>query len=174
MRFKVFICCLLAFTVLASTSCNKNDDDSVDRFVGEYKISITPNFMLTYSGYGTYNLTTDYPIETDCSITNNDNNVTVKIKGINGVLNDIVISGRCDGLGMRLNDSDYDGFIRFNDNDYVRCDINLRNPNVSSPYNGTMSWESSVSGSCRVDIFGMGEEVLCDVSGKITFVANEK
>ena len=164
----------MAFTILTISGCKKNDDADVDKYVGTYKVKITPNFNLTYPGYGSYSLTSESAIETDCVITNFNENVTVKIEGVNGFINDIVITGYCNGLGMNLDDCTYDGHIRFDDNNYVECDITLDNPRVSSPYNGTMSWESSVTGTCNVDIFGLGQNTQCDVSGNISFVADKK
>ena len=174
MKSKVMFYCLLAFTVVTLSGCKKNNEDFVEKYVGSYKISIKPNFNLTYSGYGPYNLTSDSNIETNCTITNNDNNVVVKIEGVNGIIDDITITGYCDGFSMRLDDSSYDGYIRFSANDNVDCDIILDNPSVSTPYNGRLSWDSSVSGTCKADIFGLGSDTQCDVIGKISFVADKK
>lgn len=174
MKSKVIFCCLLALSVFTLNGCKKNDEGFVEKYVGTYDIKITPNFNLTYSGYGSYALTTDSAIETKCVITNDDNNVTVKIDGVNGVIDDIVITGYCDGFNMRLNDCVYDGYIKFSADNNIDCDISLKNPGVSTPYNGTMSWDSSVSGTCNADIFGLGEIIQSNVSGKISFVANKR
>lgn len=174
MKLKVVFYCLLALSILTLNGCKKNNDDFVDKYVGEYDVKITPVFNLVYPGYNSYTLTTDSAIETNCAITNNDNNVTVKIAGVNGVIDDIVITGFCDGYSMRLYDCSYDGYIRFSLDNNVDCDLTLKNVSVSSPYNGTMSWDMSVSGICNADVFGLGQSMQCDVTGKISFVANEK
>lgn len=171
---KRIICGLLAISLLILSGCNNNDDDYVDKYVGNYKVKITPDFNLTYPGYGSYNMSSDYEIETDCVIANNGKDVTVRMDGVNGVISDIEITGYCDGLGMHLDDCAYEGFIRFDANNYVKCDLTLNNPNVSSPYNGTLSWEASVSGTCDVDVFGFGQNTQCNTTGKISFAASKK
>lgn len=175
MKFKMMLYCLVTLSVFTLTlcGCKKNNDDFVEKYVGTYDIKITPNFNLTYSGYGSYPLTPESAIETSCVITNNDNDMTIKITGVNGIIDDMVITGYCDGFSMRLDDSNYDGDIRFSANNNVDCNITLNNPNVSTPYNGTMSWDSSVSGICKADVFGLGESTQSDVTGKISFVATK-
>lgn len=174
MKSKVMFYCLLALSILTLNGCKKNNDDFVDKYVGSYTVKIKPNFNLNYPGYGSYNLSSDIDIETNCVITNKDNNVTIKIEGVNGVIGDITIKAYTDGFSLRLYDSSYDGYIKFSENNNVDCDITLKSTSVSVPYNGTMSWDSSISGTCNADIFGLGLNTQCETSGKISFVANKK
>lgn len=175
MKFKAFFYSLLALSLFALYSCNGNDDDLVDEYTGSYNIVITPNFNLTYPGFGSYNLTANSSIKTTGVITDDDNNnITIKIEGVNGYIDDITITAFCDTFSMRLNDSSYDGYIRFDANNNIYCDLILKGTSVSTPYNGTMSWDIPVSGTCEADIFGLGQSTQCDVSGKISFVATKK
>lgn len=174
MKSKVIIYCLVVLSIMTLSGCKKNNDDFVDKYVGSYTVKISPNFNLTYPGQGSYYLNSDVDIETNCVITNNDNNVTISIEGVNGIIDDITMTGYCDGFSLRLNDSRYNGTIKFSETMDVECEINLKGTSISVPYNGIMSWESSISGSCDADISGLGQTTQCSTTGRITFVATEK
>ena len=114
-------------------------------------------------------------VETNLSVTkkDDDGNVVVTVENVNGLINELVFDAYCDGLGMKMENNHYEGVINTVQYGIVECDINLKNPTVSIYNSGVLSWESTVSGTCEINISGLDNEI-CNVSGNIRFEATEK
>ena len=95
MKSKHLIYCLLAFCFFALSSCGPDNDDYADKVDGRYKVKITPNLNLKYDGNDMPSITSE--IETTGTITKEDEqgNVTIRIEGVNGMINDIEMDAYC-------------------------------------------------------------------------------
>lgn len=170
---KKVIYCLMALLLVVSSSCEKEKTDYVQKVVGNYDVKITPNLNVNY-GSSSVSMSAEV-VETTLSVTkkDDDGNVVVKVEGINGMINDLVFDAYCDGLGMKMENNSYDGVLSTTQYGIVDCDFNLKNPTVSIYNSGVLSWESTVSGTCDINISGLDSEI-CNVSGKIRFEATKK
>ncbi len=169
MKTKTFLLCLLAFTIMALSSCGPNNEEYADKVVGNYNIEITPYLTIKYEGQA-LPLTIE-KINTSCSIekTNDEGYVKMKINGINGVISDIEMSGYCSGLGLKLDDCSYDGFIATEDHGRMECNMNLKNSTASISNAKVLNWSSTVSGKCQINYVGL--DITCDVSGTMSYYA---
>ncbi|MBR4156989.1 MAG: hypothetical protein IKU01_09905 [Bacteroidales bacterium] len=171
MKTKTLLFSLLAFIVFTLSSCGPNNEEYADKVVGNYNITITPYLTVKYEGQA-LPVTID-EIKTTCSITkanaDDDGSVIMKINGINGVINDIVMNGYCSGLGLKLEDSKYDGFITTENNDRIECDIILKNTTASISNAKVLNWNSTVTGKCEINYIGL--DITCDVTGTINYYA---
>lgn len=163
----------MALCLVTLSSCEKEKTDYTEKVVGEYNIKITPNFNVKY-GSSTMPISAE-TIETTCTITEKDDegNVIVQINGVNGLINEMIFEAYCDGLGMKLDNNHYDGIIYTSEYGMINCDIELKNPTVSIYNSRILSWESTVSGTCEINISGLDDE-RCDVTGNIHFEATGK
>ena len=173
MKSKKVICCLLTICLVTLFSCGIEGTDYTDRVVGSYDIKVTPNFIIKNG-----NTSLSIPVETattTASVTAKDDNgnVTMQIDGINGVINEMFFEGYCDGLGMKFQNAHYDGLFYSPEYGMIYCDINLKNPTISISNSRVLSWESTVTGTCEVNISGLDNEKYT-VSGKIQFYATGK
>ena len=77
------------------SSCGPDNDDYADKVDGRYKVKITPNLNLKYDGNDMPSITSE--IETTGTITKEDEqgNVTIRIEGVNGMINDIEMDAYC-------------------------------------------------------------------------------
>lgn len=159
--------------MFALTSCEKEKDDYTEKVVGEYSMKITPNISVSYANQSLP--VTMETVTTTCEITKVDDkgNVLVAIDGINGVVGEMFFNGYCDGLGMKLENNTYDGVFSTSDYGSAYFDLKLKNPTVSIYSNSSLSWESTVTGSCDINLSGL-DNISCDVNGKIRFEAIEK
>lgn len=173
MKMKKLIYGLMAFIFVGLFSCEKDKADYVQKVVGEYDVTITPNLNVSY-GSSSVSMSAEV-VETTLSVTkkDDDGNVVVKVEGVNGMINDLVFDAYCDGLGMKMENNSYDGVLSTKQYGMVDCDMNLKNPTVSIYNSGILSWESTASGTCDINISGLDNEI-CNVSGKIRFEATKK
>ena len=81
MKVKGLIYCLLAFCMLALSSCGPENDDYVDKVVGEYNIKITPSIAVKY-GNSTLPIAIE-AIETTAVVTEKDDAGNVSIFNTN-------------------------------------------------------------------------------------------
>lgn len=172
MKLKHFVYCLLAFVLVGFSSCEPDNEDYADKVVGDYDMKITPNLKIKLDGN---TLTPNgETIETTCSIMkeNEEGNVTIYIDGVNGMINEMQMKAFCSGLGMNIEDSNYDGIIYHEEYGRIDCDIKLANPNTSISNAKILSWESTVSGICELNYSGL--PMTCEVSGTIGFYATVK
>ena len=174
MKVKSLICCLLAFCVLALSSCGPDNTDYTEKVVGEYNIKITPNISVKY-GNSILPITIE-TIETTAVITEKDDsgNVTMQINGVNGEISEMFFEGYCDGLGLKLDNNKYDGVFYSPEYGIIYCDIDLKNPTVSIYNSRILNWKSTfTTGTCGVNISGLDTENY-NVSGSIQFEATSK
>ena len=174
MKVKSLIYCLLAFCMLALSSCGPENDDYVDKVVGEYNIKITPNISVKY-GNSTLPITIE-TIETTAVVTEKDDagNVTMQINGVNGEISEMFFEGYCDGLGLKLQDYHYDGVFYSPEYGMIYCDIELKNPTVSIYNSRMLNWKSTfTTGTCGINISGL-DEANYDVTGSVQFEAKGK
>ena len=174
MKVKSLIYCLLAFCVLALSSCGPENDDYVDKVVGEYNIKITPSISVKY-GNSTLPIAIE-AIETTAVITAKDDagNVTMQINGVNGEFSELFFEGYCDGLGLKLDNNKYDGVFYSPEYGIIYCDIELKNPTVSIYNSRMLNWKSTfTTGTCGINISGL-DEANYDVTGSIQFEAKGK
>lgn len=163
----------MAFCIVALSSCGPQDSDYSDKVVGEYNIKVTPNLSVKF-GNSNVSVTTEAVNTTASIVAKDDNsNVAMQLAGVNGMMNDMFFEGYCDGLGMKLDNNNYDGIFYSPEYGLIYCDISLKNPTVSVYNSRTLTWESTVSGTCEVNISGLDTET-CTVSGKILFDATGK
>ena len=167
MKSKHLIYCLLAFCFFALSSCGPDNDDYADKVDGRYKVKITPNLNLKYDGNDMPSITSE--IETTGTITKEDEqgNVTIRIEGVNGMINDIEMDAYCSGLGMSIEDSSYKGIMATSEYESATCDILLNNPTTTISNARVFNWNSTVSGQC--EIYFIGLDMTCDVTGTISF-----
>ena len=174
MKVKSLIYCLLAFCILALSSCGPENDDYVDKVVGEYNVKITPNISVKY-GNSTLTIKTE-AIVTTAVVTAKDDvgNIKMQIDGVNGEMGEMFFEGYCDGLGLKLQNYHYDGVFYSPEYGMIYCDIDLKNPTISIYNSRTLTWNSTItSGTCEVNISGLGGETYA-VSGSIQFDAKGK
>ena len=174
MKFKSLIYCLLAFCVLALSSCGPENEDYVEKVVGEYNIKITPSITVKY-GNSTLPVATEV-VETTAVITAKDDagNVTMQINGVNGEFSELFFEGYCDGLGLKFENVNYDGVLYSPEYGIIYCDIELKNPTVSIYNSKMLNWKSTfTTGTCGINISGL-DEANYDVSGSIQFEAKGK
>ena len=154
MKLKNVIYCLLAFCMLALSSCGPENDDYVDKVVGEYNIRITPNITVKF-GNNTLPIKTETVVTTAVVAEKDDaGNVTMQIDGVNGEVGEMFFEGYCDGLGLKLQDYHYDGIFYSPEYGIIYCDIKIKNPTMapyivdvkaSEPYVAQKSWVISAS-----------------------------
>lgn len=174
MKVKGLIYCLLAFCMLALSSCGPDNTDYTEKVVGEYNIKITPNISVKY-GNSILPIATEV-IETTAVITAKDDagNVTMQINGINGEFSELFFEGYCDGLGLKFENVNYDGVLYSPEYGMIYCDIELKSPTVSIYNSRILNWKSTItSGTCEVNISGLGGETYT-VSGSVLFDAKGK
>lgn len=173
MKMKKVIYCLMAFLLVVSSSCEKEKTDYVQKVVGNYDVKITPNLNVNY-GNSSVPISAE-TVETNLSVTkkDDDGNVVITVESINGLINELVFDAYCDGLGMKMENNHYEGVLNTVPYGMINCDFNLKNPTVSIYNSGVLSWESTVSGTCEINISGLDNEI-CNVSGNIRFEATEK
>ncbi len=164
---------LMAFIFVGLLSCEKDKTDYVEKVIGEYDVKITPNLNVNY-GNASISMSAE-TVETTLSVTKKDDNgnVIVKVEGVNGLIGEFSFEAYCDVLGMKMENSHYDGVVATTQYGMVDCNINLKNPTVSIYNSGILSWESTVSGTCEINISGLDNEI-CEVSGNIRFESTEK
>lgn len=174
MKVKNVIYCLLAFCILALSSCGPENDDSVDKIVGEYKVNVTPNLNVKLSE-GTVLPVAAETIATTGKVeaVDEDGNVIIMIDGLQGEFSEISFDAYYDGLRLNIENNHYEGIIYTQKYGAIYCDVNLKNPMISIYNSTTLSWESTVSGTCEINVSGL-DNMMCDVSGKISFEAIEK
>lgn len=167
MKSKKIIYCLVAFCLVALSGCGPDNVDYADKVEGEYNVTITPNINLKFDG-GAIPTPTE-AIETTGSISKVDEsgNVSIKINGVNGYINDIEMIAICSGLGMNIEDCVYDGIITAGELGRIECDINLKNPTVTISNSKVFNWDSTVSGQCEINYVGL--DIPCDASGSLSF-----
>lgn len=167
MKSKHLIYFLLAFCFLALSSCGPDNDDYANKVDGRYNVKITPNLSLKYGGNAMPSITSE--IETEGTITKDDEqgNVTIRIDGVNGMINDIVMKAYCSGLGMDILDSTYEGVMATSEYESADCDLVLKNPSTTISNARVFNWNSTVSGQC--EIYFIGLDMNCDVTGTINF-----
>lgn len=172
MKFRKIIYCLLTFSIVTLTSCGPDNEDYANQVLGEYNMKITP--YLTLNIDGTNIPSPNDAINTTCSITaNGDNgNVIIKIDGVNGVVNEFVMSAVCSGLGMNIDESTYKGIMNMGELRTFNCDFVLNNPTTTISSSDILNWDSSVTGKCITNISGL--DMPCNVSGKLNFYAYSK
>lgn len=163
----------MAFVIVGLMSCEKEKTDYVEKVVGKYDVTISPNLNVSY-GSSSIPISAE-SVETTLDVTkkDDDGNVVLNVKGVNGMIGEFVFEGYLDGIGMRLENNQYDGVLTTAQYGIVDCDMNLKNPTVSIYNSGILSWESTVSGTCEINISGLDNET-CNVSGKIRFEATKK
>ena len=173
MKSKGIIFCLLALCIMTLMSCEKEKTDYTEKVVGDYNIKITP-YLNAKFGNSAVPLIAE-TIETTCHITkiDEDGYVVMKIDGVNGMINDMTFTAYCDGLGMKLNNNEYEGLIYTSEYGMIQCDVELKNPTVSIYNSRMLSWESSVTGECEINISGL-DDIDCDVTGEFQFEATSK
>lgn len=157
----------MALCLFALSSCGPDNVDYANKVDGNYNVKITPNLILTFDESTLPSIATE--IVTTASITKDDElgNVTIKIKGVNGSINDIEMKAYCSGLGMDIEDSEFNGMISSPEYGSVDCDITLKNPTTSISNARVFTWNSTVSGTCGVNYVGL--DIKCNVSGTINF-----
>ncbi len=167
MKSKHLIYCLLAFCVFTLSSCGPDNVDYANKVDGSYDVTITTNINLKYEGNSIPSIATE--IETKGTITkdNESGNVTIRIEGVNGAINDIVMKAFCSGLGMKIDQSSYDGIISSTEYGIVECMLTLKNPTTTISNARIFNWDSTVSGQCVVNY--IGQEMTCETSGTINF-----
>ncbi len=174
MKVKSLIYCLLAFCVLTLSSCGPDNEDYVDKVVGEYNIKITPNISVKY-GNSILPISTEV-IETTAVITAKDDagNVTMQINGVNGEFSELFFEGYCDGLGLKFENVNYNGVLYSSEYGMMYCDIELKSPTISIYNSRNLNWKSTfTTGTCGINISGL-DEANYDVSGSIQFEAKGK
>lgn len=174
MKTKSVIYCLLVFCMFALSSCGPDNTDYVEKVVGEYNIKVTPSISVKY-GNSTLPITIE-TVETTAVVVAKDDegNVTMQIDGVNGEIGEMFFEGYCDGLGLKLQNYNYDGVFYSPEYGIMYCDIEIKNPTISIYNSKSLTWNSTIaSGSCEVNISGLGGETYT-VSGSIQFDAKGK
>lgn len=173
MKSKKIICCLLALCLYVLCSCGPDNVDYVNKVVGEYNVEITPSLSFRSAGQALPSSSFEV-IETTCTITkdNEEGDVTIIIKGVNGVVNDIEMKAYCSGLGMNIEDSSYDGIMTNEVYGRMECDFKLDNPTTTISNTKIFNWESKVTGQSSINYTGL--DMTCDVSGTISFNVTPK
>ncbi len=174
MKAKKVIYCLMAFCLVALSSCGPDNTDYVEKVVGEYNIKITPSISVKY-GNSTLPIAIE-AIETTAVVAAKDDegNVTMQINGVNGEIGEMFFEGYCDGLGLKLQNNHYDGVFYSPEYGIIYCDIDLKNPTVSIYNSRILNWKSTfTTGTCGVNISGLDTENY-NVSGSIQFEATSK
>ena len=158
---------MMALCLLALSSCGPDNVDYANKVVGNYNVKITPNLTLTFDENTFPSIAAE--IVTTASITKDDElgNVTIKIKGVNGSINDIEMKAYCSGLGMAIEDSEYKGIIASPEYGAADCNFTLKNPTTSISNARIFTWNSTVSGTCEVNYVGL--DIKCNTSGAINF-----
>lgn len=169
---KNIVCILVSICLLALTSCGKEKEDHYDKIVGDYSVVINPNISADYNG-SWIPISID-AIKTKCSITKMDDseNFVVVMEGINGLINEMVFNGYYDGLGLKLLNSNYDGTMMSSDYGMIFCDMKLKNPTVSIYNSSVLTWESTITGKCEINLTGL-DNMYCDVKGTLVFEATK-
>ena len=167
MKSMKIIYCMMALCLLALSSCGPNNVDYANKVEGNYNVKITPNLTVKYDESTFPSMETE--IETTASIAKDDElgNVTIKINGVNGSINDMEMNAYCSGLGMAIEDSEYKGIISSPEYGAADCDITLKNPTASISNSKVFVWNSTVSGTCDVNYVGL--DIKCNASGTINF-----
>ena len=167
MKSKHLIYCLLALCFFALSSCGPENVDYANKVVGNYNVKITPNINLKSDGNSFPSIELD--VETVGTITKDDElgNVTIKIQGVNGLINDIEMKAYCSGLGMNIEDCTYAGMISSSEYGGVDCNITLKNPTTTISNSKIFNWNSTVTGRCLINFIGL--EITCETSGLINF-----
>ena len=172
MKIKTLLLSLLAFMLLTFSSCGPENDEYADKVVGNYDVKITPNLTIKYEGM-VMPVSFD-AINTTCYISRvgDDADVKIKIKGVNGMINDIEMDAYCSGLGMRVEDCSYDGILVSDDNTIMDCNLNFKNSTSTISNAKILNWNSTVSGKCEFEYVGLN--ITCNVTGTINYYATYK
>lgn len=167
MKFKKMFYCAIAFCLFALSSCGPDNVDYADKVEGNYSVTITQGINLKFDGYQM--TTPNEKIETTASITKDDEdgNVTIRIKGVNGFINDMEMKAFCSGLGMNIDDCDYDGIVNAGELGMLDCDFVLKNPTTTISNSKIFNWNSTVTGQCELNYVGL--EITCAASGSMNF-----
>lgn len=167
MKTKNLIYCLFAFCLFALSSCGPDNVDYANKVVGNYDVTITPNLNLKYAGSNLPVVTETF--ETTATITKDgeDGDVTIRIQGVNGFIDDIEFEAYCSGLGMNIEDESYDEFITLSEYGRIDCDLVMRNPTVSITNAKIFNWDSTISGECKLNYVGL--DITTEASGSINF-----
>lgn len=167
MRIKKMFYCAIALCLFTLSSCGPDNVDYANKAVGNYIVKITPNINIKYEGSNLPPVSDT--IETTGSITKDDEegNVTIKIDGVNGVINDIEMKAYCSGLGMKIEDYSYDESLSIGEYGRIDCDIILKSPTTSISNAKIFNWNSTVSGECELNYVGL--DIKTEASGSINF-----
>ncbi len=172
MKSKKLIYCLLMFCVITLLSCDKEKTDYTGKVVGDYDVKISPNLNVKYGG--NFMSIPIESVDTKCVITEKDDEyVYVQMDGVNGLISEMFFEAYCDGLGMKLESSIYEGVLYSPEYGIIDCRLKLKNPTVSIYNSRNLSWESTVTGSCEINISGL-DSVTVEVTGEIQFEAKGK
>ena len=167
MKSKKIIYCLMALCLFFFFFCGPNNVDYANKVDGKYNVKITTNLNLKFDGNNFPSVTSE--ITTTAVITKDDElgNVTIKINGVNGSINDIEMDALCSGLGMDIEDSEYDGMLSSAEYGAVDCDLILKNPTTSISNARVFNWNSTVSGKSEINYVGL--DLTCETTGTINF-----
>lgn len=167
MKSNKIIYCLMVFCMFALVSCGPKNVDYANKVIGDYNVEITPSLSLKYEG-GTIPLEKEV-IKTKCSITKSNENgdVVLIFKGVNGIIGDIEMSAYCSGLGMKIENCGYKGNMTSGNIYMMNCEFYLNNSTLSISNDKIFNWNPTVSGSCKVDYIGL--DITCNVTGSMNF-----
>lgn len=167
MKSKKIFYCLIAFCMFALVSCGPQNVDYANKVVGNYNVKITPNLSLKF--YGGVISSGNNVIETTCIITKKDEsgNVEIEIKGVNGVIDDFKMNAYCSGLGMKIENCNYDDYMTLEDVGRMDCDLYFKNPTTTISNAKVFNWNTTLTGSCEMDYTGL--QITCDVTGSFNF-----
>lgn len=167
MKFRRMFYCAVTFCLFALSSCGPENVDYANKVVGNYIVKITPNINLKYEGNNLPPVSET--IETTGTITKDgeDGDVTIKIDGVNGFINDIEMKAYCSGLGMNIEDSSYDESISIGEYGRIECDLIMKNPTTTISNAKIFNWDSTISGECELNYVGL--DIKTEASGSINF-----
>lgn len=167
MKSKKVSYCLIALCMYALVSCGPDNVDYANKVIGKYNVKITPSISLKFYG-GTIPVDGEL-VETTCTIVKDGENgdVRIDIEGVNGVIDDIDMNAFCSGLGMDIEDCDYDDNMTLGGVGRMECDMIFNNPNTTISNARVFNWNTTVTGSCEIEYTGL--QITCDVTGTLNF-----
>ena len=190
MKIKTLLVCFLAVCAVSLTSCKKNKDYT-ENFVGNYTLTMTPNFelsvesdipgmedMLDISDMGAIE-----PIEgVSCNIAKvgdgNDVNVTLSMTEDGKVVPLGVLSGTCDEVGLNLKSMTINETIsgEITSMGDLSLELTLGSSTIAEPVNGKINWTSGVDGKVVISIpTGVVDvPVTVVITGIVNFVGTKK